>query len=731
MENPLSKFVPFLVGEFPRSFQDLYKKVSQNEQINNENLEKELWQAYEFGSRHHEGQKRRSGKPYFENHCVEVAKILAEWKMDPITIIGGLLHDTIEDTEATFEEIEEIFGNDVANLVNGVTKLGGISFSSRKAEQAGNFMKMLISVAKDLRVIIIKFADRLHNMSTIEYMPRIKQHRIAVETREVYAPLAHRLGMAKVKWKLDDLVLKTLNPEPYKEIEKKLKSSVKAREKYIKNITDSLVKELSEYNIKPQVYGRPKSHTSIYGKMVKRGKAFEEIYDILAVRVIVDKVEECYLTLGILHQNFKPIQERFKDFIATPKSNGYQSIHTTVVGPGGKLVEIQIRTQEMEQTAEIGVAAHWKYKEGSQNAKQVDSHVKWLRELLDILQSEENDPKEFMHLLKIDLFGDEIFVFTPKGDLVQLPVKASPLDFAYNVHSEVGHSCLGAKVNHKVVPLNSELHNGDIVEIITSSSQSPNYGWLKFAITSKARNHIKRYLNKKERDESVKIGEEIITKSLRRLKLLNLKDDVKNAFSKFGFGGKTQLIEAVGKGNISIRDILNKILPQEKQDEKDESEASSSFFSFARKESRSIKLEGISNIMANFGKCCNPIPGDDMVGFITRGRGVTVHRSSCSSLPLLSEESDRLVPVEWEVARNDIFNVRIKVVGQDRKGLLKDLTESISKLNINLTSVDIKVKEAIATAIFILQVNNLKQLDRVIRIMSKIKNIDSVERSQH
>jgi GTP pyrophosphokinase len=731
MENPLSKFVPFLVGEFPRPFQDLVKKVSQNEQIKNENLEKELWQAYEFGSRHHEGQKRRSGKPYFENHCVEVAKILAEWKMDPITIIGGLLHDTIEDTEATFQEIEKTFGADVASLVNGVTKLGGISFSSRKAEQAGNFMKMLISVAKDLRVIIIKFADRLHNMSTIEYMPRIKQHRIAVETREVYAPLAHRLGMAKVKWKLDDLVLKTLNPEPYKEIEKKLKSSVKAREKYIKNITDSLVKELSEYNIKPQVSGRPKSHTSIYGKMVKRGKAFEEIYDILAVRVVVDKIEECYLTLGILHQNFKPIQERFKDFIATPKSNGYQSIHTTVVGPGGKLVEIQIRTQDMEQTAEIGVAAHWKYKEGSQNAKQVDSHVKWLRELLDILQSEENDPKEFMHLLKIDLFGDEIFVFTPKGDLVQLPVKASPLDFAYNVHSEVGHSCLGAKVNHKVVPLNSELHNGDTVEIITSNSQSPNYGWLKFAITSKARNHIKRYLNKKERDESVKIGEEIITKSLRRLKLLNLKNDVKNAFSKFGFGGETQLIEAVGKGNISIRDILNKITPQEKMDEKYESEASSSFFSFARKESKSIKLEGISNIMANFGKCCNPIAGDDMVGFITRGRGVTVHRSSCSSLPLLREESDRLVPVEWEVARNDIFNVRIKVIGQDRKGLLKDLTESISKLNINLTSVDIKVKEAIATAIFILQVNNLKQLDRVVRIMSKIKNIDSVERSQH
>ena len=731
MENPLSKFIPLLVGEFPKPFQDLIKKVTLNEQINSENLEKNLWLAYEFGARYHEGQKRRSGKSYFENHCVEVAKILADWKMDPITIIGGLLHDTIEDTEATIEEIESIFGKDVANLVNGVTKLGGIRFSSRKAEQAGNFMKMLISVAKDLRVIIIKFADRLHNMSTIEYMPRIKQHRIAVETREVYAPLAHRLGMAKVKWQLDDLVLKTLNPEPYIEIEKKLKSSLKEREKYIKKITKSLVSELREYKITPQVYGRPKSHTSIYGKMVKRGKAFEEIYDILAVRVVVEKVEECYLTLGILHQNFKPVQERFKDFIATPKSNGYQSIHTTVVGPEGKLVEIQIRTDDMEQTAEIGVAAHWRYKEGYKDAKQVDSHVKWLRELLEILQSEENDPKEFMHLLKIDLFEDEIFVFTPKGDLVQLPVKSSPLDFAYNVHSEVGHSCLGAKVNHKVVPLNSELRNGDTVEIITSSSQSPNYGWLKFTVTSKARNHIKRYLNKQERDESVKIGEEIITKSLRRLKMLNLKDDVKNAFSKFGFGGEAQLIEAVGKGEISIREILNKIAPQKEPIEPDDSEETSNFFRFGRKESRNIKLEGISNIMANFGKCCNPIPGDDMIGFITRGRGVTVHRSSCSSLPLLSEESDRLVPVDWEVERNDIFNVRIKVVGQDRKGLLKDMTESISKLNINLTSVDIKVKEAIATAIFILQVNNVKQLDRVVRKMGQIKNIDSVERAKH
>ena len=728
MENPITKFAPFLVGEFPKPFQELLDKVTSNEPLTEDDLKKELWSAYEFGFRHHEGQKRRSGGSYFENHCVEVAKILAEWNMDHITIIGGLLHDTIEDTEVNFEDIEKKFGADVANLVNGVSKLSGIRFTSQKAKQAGNFMKMLISVAQDLRVIIIKFADRLHNMSTIEYLPRIKQHRTAIETRDVYAPLAHRLGMARVKWLLDDLVLKTLNPDDYKKIEKKLKSSHKGREKYIKTITDVLLDELEEYNIAPKVYGRPKSHASIYSKMVERGKTFEEIYDILAVRIVVEKIEECYLTLGVLHQKFKPIQERFKDFIATPKSNGYQSIHTTVIGPDGKLVEIQIRTEDMEQTAEIGIAAHWRYKdENGAETKGVDSHVKWLRELLDILQSEENDPKEFMHLLKIDLFGDEIFVFTPKGDLVQLPVKSSPIDFAYHVHTEVGQTCLGAKINHKVVPLNTELQNGDTVEIIKSSSQNPNYGWLKFAVTSKARNRIKRYLSKKERDESIKMGEEIMTKSLRRLKLINLLDEVKDAYKKFGFGGTDQLMEAIGKGEISIRDILDKIRPDEAQVEEDEP---SSLFSFKRKESRNIKLEGISNIMANFGKCCNPIPGDDMLGFITRGRGITVHRSDCSSLPLLNKESDRLVPVEWEVSRKDFFNVQLKVVGQDRKGLLKDMTESISKLNINMTSVDIKVKEAVATAIFIIQVNNLKQLDRVIRIMSKVKSIDFVERAQ-
>ena len=728
MANPISKFAPFLVGEYPKKFMELVDTVTHQEQISQEELKITLWKAYEFGVRKHEGQKRKSGGSYFHSHCLEVAKILASWNMDHITIIGGMLHDTIEDTDTTLDEIEKEFGKDVASLVNGVSKLGGISFSSRKAKQAGNFMKMLISVAKDLRVIIIKFADRLHNMSTIKHLSRIKQHRIAIETRDVYVPLAHRLGMAQVKWKLDDLILKTLNPKAYKDIDSKLKSSNKERVKYIKLITKSLLDELSNYQIKPQLYGRPKSRASIYGKMVERGKAFEEIYDILAVRLIVDKVEECYLALGVLHQIFKPIQDRFKDFIAMPKSNGYQSIHSTVIGPKGKMVEIQIRTREMEQTAEIGIAAHWKYKSDNVHSESIDGHVKWLRDLLEILQNEENDPKEFMHLLKIDLFSDEIFAFTPKGDLVQLPAKSTPIDFAYHVHTEVGHTCLGAKINFKTVPLNTVLSNGDTVEILSSDSQSPNYSWLKFAVTSKARSQIRRFLNKKERDESVKIGNEILTKGLRRLKILNQIDEIKSSYPKFGFGGEIQLIEAIGKGDISIRDILEKISPNNDDLKKDDPP---SILSFQRTENKNIKLQGISNIMANFGKCCNPIPGDDMVGFITRGRGMTVHRVDCSSLPLLDEESDRIVPVDWEVGRKDLFNVRMKVVGQDRKGLVKDMTETISKLNVNMTSVDIKVKDTVATAIFIIQVKNLKEFDRIVRNVSKVKSIDSVERTKN
>ena len=729
MQNPLARFVPHLVGEYPKKFLNLYDNISLSNGSSQDEIRDLLWQAYEFAITHHEGQKRHSGEPYF-NHCLAVANMLAQWKMDHFTIIGGMLHDTIEDTDASIQDINSLFGEDIASLVNGVTKLGGIRFSSREAKQAGNFMKMLLSVAQDLRVIIIKFADRLHNMRTIEYLPRIKRHRIAMETRDVYVPLAHRLGMAQVKWQLEDLVLQTLNPKAFSEIDSKIKSSHRAREKYIAGITRPLLKELDKHNLEAVVYGRVKSYSSIYGKMVNRGKSFEEIYDKLAIRVIVNKIEECYLTLGILHQHYTPAQDRFKDFIATPKSNAYQSIHTTVIGPDRKLVEIQIRTKEMEETAEIGVAAHWHYKEDGASSKSIDSHVQWLRELVEILQDESSDPREFMHLLKIDLFSDEIFVFTPNGDLVQLPINATPIDFAFSVHTEVGLHSIGAKVDHKVVPLNTVLKNGDTVEVLTSKSQNPSYGWLKFVVTSKARNHINRFLHKAMREESIKLGQQLLEKTLRRLKRSSLITEVKDSFAKFGYNSSDSFLESIGSGDLSIRDVLKKVQPEEDVVlDKEPVEEEKRFLDFARSRSKGIKLQGIKNLMVTFGKCCNPIPGDEMIGFVTRGRGITVHHSSCKSLPLLNEESDRLMPVEWDVARSDIFNVRLKVESLDRKGMLKEITEVISGANINITSVEMKVKDVLSTGYFIVQVNNLKQLDRVINKVSKIPGVDGVERT--
>ena len=730
MENPLAKLIPYVVGEYPKSFLKLYEKVVIPKGTNGETIKESLWKAYEFGTVRHQGQKRRSGKPYFSDHCLQVANILAKWKMDHITVMAGLLHDTLEDTDTTLKDLNNYFGEDVTKLVDGVTKLGNIEFSSKQEKQAENYMKLLLSVAKDLRVIIIKFADRLHNMKTIEYMTKMKQRQIARETSEIYVPLAHRLGMASVKWELEDWVLKTLHKKSHLEIDSKLKSTNRQRSRYINKVIDPITEELKKYKIQADIYGRPKSHSSIYRKMLERGKTFDEIYDLFAIRVIVEKIEHCYLTLGTIHQVYSPIQERFKDFIAMPKSNGYQSIHTTLIGPGGHMVEIQIRTREMEQTAEIGVAAHWRYKEGKTVSAALDSNVKWLRELVNILQNESSDPKEFMNLLKIDLFDDEIFVFTPKGDLIQLPLKACPIDFAFQIHSQVGLSCLGAKVNHKVVPLNTNLKNGDMVAILTSKNQHPSYGWLKFVVTSKARTHVSRHLRKIEKKESVKIGTEILERTLRRLGQFKLLKTIKDSYELCGYNSTEALLEAIGNGSNTVRNIFKKIQPlYEKILEGTEEESTEKFIDFARSSAKGIKLQGIKNLMVNFGKCCAPIPGDDMIGFITRGRGITVHHTSCKSLPLLSEDSDRLVPVEWDVSRKDLFAVQIKIVCEDQKGRLKEMTECIAGENINITNVDAKVKDGVGIALFVIKVNNLRQLDRLIRKLAKIGGIDYVKRT--
>jgi GTP diphosphokinase / guanosine-3',5'-bis(diphosphate) 3'-diphosphatase len=726
VNNPLSQYASQIFGEYPKQFNELLEIILIGKNIEEDkNIKELLWKAYEFGSFHHNGQKRRSGEPYF-SHCLAVAETLAKWKMDSTTIIAGLLHDTIEDTEATLDELKDMFGEDLSNLVDGVTKLGEFKFSSRQEKQAGNFMKMLISVAQDLRVIIIKFADRLHNMKTIKYMPVIKRHRIATETRDVYVPLAHRLGMSTVKAQLEDLVFQVLNPSGFKQIENKIKSTRKEREKFINRVIIPIKKEISKYDIGVNIYGRAKSYSSIYGKIIERNKVFNEIYDLYAIRIIVEKIENCYLALGIVHSIYTPMQDRFKDFIANPKSNGYQSVHTTVFGPNANMIEIQIRTKEMEETAEIGIAAHWVYK--NNESSKIDEKVKWLRELLDILKSESTDPKEFMDILKIDLYNEQIFVFTPKGDLIQLPVGSTTVDFAFQVHTQIGIHCMGSKVNHKIVPLNTKLKNGDMVEVLRSKKEMPSYGWRKFIITSKARNEVNRYLKNIQDKECFNLGEELLEKTLRRLKIYKELDEFKNSFIKFGYSDKTSLIKAIGSGNITVRDMLKKIRPKEIWQDDYINKKSKNFFNFSTSKDKGIIIDGIDNLMVGFGKCCNPIPGDSLIGFITRGRGVTVHNSFCKNFPLINHEKDRLVSLDWDVKSSDQFNVDLKVVGQDYKGWLKDLSECIAKQNININSVDIRVNDSIAEAKFIVEVNNKRQLSRLIRKIKKLTNIDYVER---
>lgn len=716
----IADLIPTVTGTYPKDFLELVNLLSNNGKVSENHVTEALWPAYLFSKEHHHGQQRKSGRPYFE-HCYAVAHSLADWQMDITTIMGGILHDSLEDTNATFDELVSEFGQEVADLVEGVTKLGDVEFHSRKEKQVENLMKMLLSMAKDIRVIIIKFADRLHNMRTLEYLPLIKQRRISVETRDVYSPLAHRLGMYAIKREFDDLVLKVVEPEAYKDTQKKLKSTLSYRQKFIKQVSKPIEEEIKKHEITYRITGRLKSYASIHRKMVEREIPFEEIYDIFAIRIVVENVAQCYTLLGVVHQLYTPVHERFKDFIATPKINGYQSLHTTVIGPSGRMVEIQIRTKDMDQTAEIGVAAHWKYKESLREDGDLDRHVRWMRDLVSILQDESSDPKEFMNLLQVDLFQDEVFVLTPEGDLIQLPSDSTPIDFAYDVHTEVGHHCLSAKVDSKIVPLNTKLKSGQTVEIITSDSQSPNHAWLKFIRTGKARTAILRWHRKVHWEVSLKLGKEILDKTLRRLKLSSMMKEIRQSPGKVGYSDEEKMLIALGTGQITVRDILRKVSPEVTDDQIEKArEEPDSFFHIARRAAKGIRVHGIDNILMSFGKCCNPLPGDEVIGFVTRGRGVIIHRIECKNLPIMSESSDRFLEVEWDVGRKEKFLARIKVVAEDRKGFLKDLTEAISKLNINITSVDVKVDEGLATCFLVVSIPNLRRLSLALK---KIKDI--------
>ena len=727
-----------LIGGNDNLYSDDISEIIKNISKFNSNISedsefiKNIIKAYDIGEKAHGSQLRKSGEPYF-THCSKVGVILSEWNMDIDMIVAGLLHDSIEDTELNLEEIEEHFNSDISSLVDGVSKLSGIKFSSRKEEQAENFMKMFLSVAEDIRVIIIKFADRLHNLRTIDFLPLIKQRRIANETKEIFSPLAHRLGMNNVKIEMDDLILKILDPKVYKQLQKKVKSTKNQSDAIIKKFSEPLKSELEKYNIHSDVYGRVKNYSSIYRKMQKLNKQFNEIYDIFAIRVRVEKVEECYAVLGIVHQIYTPIQERFKDYIATPKGNGYQSIHTTVFGEKGKLIEVQIRTKKMDNTAEVGIAAHWIYKENNSTSDNelhgLNKHVTWLRELVENLKDEDRNPSEFFKILKIDLFQDEIFVFTPNGDVVQLNNGSTPIDFGFSVHTQVGMHCIGAKVNFKIVPLNTVLKNGDTVEIITSKKQVPSHAWLKFVKTAKAKAHIKRWVKKDENEQSIKLGKEMIEKTLRRLKKLKILDMITENPITMGFNNEEMIFADVAKGHISIRDIIKKYEPEKDNGEAktDDESLAQRFLSKARGISKGVSVGGISNAMITFAKCCNPIPGDEIVGYITKGRGVSVHRSTCGNMPILENEN-RFIDVEWNVSSESSFVVRLNISAIDRKHLLKDVSEKVSSMNIYIQSIDMRANDGLASCVLVVQIRNTKQLERLFRALKQLNHVISVDR---
>ncbi|HEY8363430.1 MAG TPA: bifunctional (p)ppGpp synthetase/guanosine-3',5'-bis(diphosphate) 3'-pyrophosphohydrolase [Tissierellaceae bacterium] len=691
--------------------------------------------AYHFAEAAHEGQFRNSGEKYFV-HPVNVAMILADLNMDTATIVAGLLHDVLEDTKATYEELAEKFGTEIANLVEGVTKLKKLKYKTKQENQAENLRKMVLAMANDIRVVIVKLADRLHNMRTLEYMSDEKRKEKALETLEIYAPLAHRLGISKIKWELEDLSLRFLDPENYYDLVEKVQKRRQEREEYIEEIIKTLKKKLDEYNIKCDISGRPKNFYSIYKKMVQQGKTFDQIFDLTAIRVIVDDVKDCYEVLGIVHNLWKPIPGRFKDYIAMPKPNMYQSIHTTVIGPKGEIFEVQIRTWEMHRTAEYGIAAHWKYKEGKTKTDNFDEKLTWLRQLLE-WQSELKDPKDFMETLKIDFFTDEVFVFTPKGDVINLPDGSTPIDFAYRVHTEIGNKCVGAKVDGKIVPLNYRLKTGNIVEIITSAnSNGPSRDWLKIVKSTQAKNKIKQWFKAKEKDLNIAKGKDLLEKELKRLGYKPseiLKEDwLKSVAEKFNTSSIDDLYAAIGYGSANLNQVISKlkVLYNEFygiEEDKNVVETKQPVQERKSRHHQGVRVKGIDNIKIRFSKCCNPVPGDEIIGYITRGRGISVHRKDCPNIAAV--ESDRLVEVEWDFDKKVSYQAEIQIKATDRSGLLADITQKITDSNLAVISLNARTsKDRVVFINLLLEIRDIEELREVIKKIRKVKNVMDVYR---
>lgn len=694
-----------------------------------------LEQAYIFASKAHEGQLRVSGEPFI-NHPVNVAIILATLELDVITIIAGLLHDVVEDTEVTLDDIENKFGSEVALLVDGVTKLSRIQYKSKMEQKVDNLRKMFLAMAKDIRVIMIKLADRLHNMRTLKYMAPEKQKETAHETLEIYAPLAHRLGIYKLKWELEDLAFRFLEPEKYYELVEGIAKKRAAREEYIKNVINIITEKLSAVGIKADIQGRPKNFHSIYNKMREQNKELHEIYDLMAIRVLVDTVNDCYGVLGIIHSIWKPMPGRFKDYIAMPKSNLYQSLHTTVIGLQGEPLEIQIRTWEMHRTSEYGIAAHWRYKEGSGGDKEFEQKLSWLRQLLE-WQNDMRDAREFMETLKIDLFSDTVFVFTPKGEVVELPSQSVPIDFAYRIHTQVGHRCVGAKVNNKLVPLDYKLKNGDIVEIVTSKQASgPSRDWLNLVKTSEARSKIRAWFKKENRDENILKGKDTLEREIKKLGFEEPADFVKiekltQISKKMNFISVDDLYCALGMGVVTPQQVIIKVRDENKKDKV------ISIDDIVNKESKKKKqgssngviVKGEQDVLIRLARCCNPVPGDPIVGYITRGRGVSVHRDDCRNVKLGLGEENRMIEVSWDMGEGATYHVHLEISASDRAGLLNDVMTVLSEMKISVDYVSARTnRNRTASIDLILEVISLKQLENIMGKLRHVKDVYDVWR---
>ena len=697
-----------------------------------------IWKAYVYSAKVHRGQVRLSGEPYL-SHPLEVAHILTRLKMDESCVAAGLLHDTIEDTISTSEEIREHFGEEILSLVDGVTKISRIEFASSEEQQAENYRKMILAMSKDIRVILIKLADRLHNMRTLEYMSTDKREKISRETLDIFAPLANRLGIGWMKLELEDPAFKYLYPDKYKEIMDRVAEKYEERVKFIEEIAIVINKELDKADVKGKVMGRPKHYYSIYKKMIDQSISFDQVFDIIGLRIITDTVKDCYSILGIIHSIWKPIPGKIKDYIAMPKANMYQSLHTTVIVPPSNRVEFQIRTEEMHRIAENGIAAHWRYKEVSkkdEKAAKVDERFAWLKHILE-WQKDMKDPKEFLETMKIDLFPDEVYVFTPKGKVISFPKGATPIDFAYYIHTDVGDKCVGAKVNRKIVPLKYNLSNGDIIEILTSPAHKPSRDWLKIVKTSRARTKIRNYLKIEEKARSITLGREITEKEIQKynlspsevLKPEALSEVIKTA----GFSNEENLFATIGYGRYHVHQLMMKLIPPEKIEERktrEESRFKKIISRVTKKpEIGSVKIKGVEDFLTRFAMCCNPVPGDKIIGFISRGRGVTIHTADCTNIAELQYDKDRLVTVEWDLKEKTLHKVRINIHTLDKPGILADISASIASQGVNISQADIETtenKEAFLN--FSIEISDLDQLQKVINSIKKLKGVLKVER---